>query len=294
MIKSKGTYQFSKDGGKTWLKVPNMLVKGYYNTQERSDLYIGIGSNGNEPTFSNTTLPAVLQTYNSDGLEVINFETTTNEFLIHNSQTFNFGTGHSFTARDIGMSIGSSRNALASRSLFKDSDGNPIDIEIIPDDVISVKYTLTYILPRAPTPVTVNFNGMDVTGTLRICNPNKWGNRAVGLPVSVQGFGVASEGTWSINESGFQTSTSSGIQNHSVRTSREFTNSKRTYRYYQNLGVDNFNHTFQQIAFSSGSFSGNNIVVLIDLDVPITNTPDDEFTVGINIIQEYINDSQQS
>lgn len=293
MIETKGTYHFSKDGGKTWLEVPNMLVTGYYKYQEHTNIHIGIGSDGREPLFKNTALPNVLQTYTNDGLKNISMEIKDNEFLIHTSQTFNFGTGHTFVARDIGMSIGS-KGALASRALFRDNDGNPIEINITADDVITVNYTLTYILTRAPIPVALNLNGRAVTGTMRICNPNKWGTKSASKPVSLYGVGLGAADTWAINESGYQTSTDSGLVNFWMYSAKVFSESKKTYRHYQDFGVNGFNTTFKQIAFSDSSFSPNNIVILIDLDEEVTNTPNDELTLGINIIQEHVDDSQQS
>lgn len=293
MIKTKGKYELSLNGGKDWTEVSNMLVKGYYSIYASISMWVGIGSNGNIPTYSDTAMPNIAIGKSNEGLKNINLEIKEGHYYINCYEDFYLGTGHAFTAKDIGMAFNTSSN-LASRALFKDSEGNPISIDISRKDIIKVRYTLTYIIPRASIPITVSANGIDYTGTLKVVNPNKWGDPYVSRPIHIQAVGIASSGTWTTNQNGYIDSIGSPLASENCIVKEIANNSEKIFLFSAALGLDKFNHTFGQIAFSNGPFSTNNIAVLIDLDTDIVNTPNDYLALGVEIVQEYVYDSQQS
>lgn len=293
MIKTKGKYELSLNGGKDWVEVSNMLVKGYYALAADDSVWVGIGSNGNIPTYSDTSLPNIVVGYTSQGLNNINLEIKEGYYHVSCYTDFDLGTGHEFIAKDIGMAFRTSGN-LASRALFKDSEGNPININVSRKDVIKVRYTLTYIIPRTPIPVTISVNGVEHTGTLRVVNPNKWGDHYVSRPIYIQAVGIAPQGTWTTNQNGYIDNTGSPLASENCIVRELTSNSNKIFSFSASLGVDKFNHTFGQIAFSNGGLSTNNIAVLIDLDTDIVNTPNDYLALGVEIVQEYVYDSQQS
>lgn len=293
MIKTVGKYSISLNGGVSWTDVSNMLVKGYYNTPSSDLIWVGIGSNGNEPKYTDTTLPNVITANTNQGLAKIDLEIVGNEYHISCSRDFDLGTGHEFTARDVGMSIGGASN-LASRALFRDSDGNPIEINISRKDLVNIRYTLTYIVPKTPVPISIKINNVEYTGSMRAVNPNMWGLKNASKPLAIDNIGIAAAGTWTTNQEGYIDNFGTPLETASCGTQELVGETSKEFSYTSNLGLSNFNKTFGQIVFSKGSLSGNNIVIIIDLDTDIVNTPNDYLALGVNIKQEHIDDSKQS
>lgn len=284
MIETKGTYHFSKDGGKTWLEVSNMLVRGYYQYPDRRNVFVGVGDGSAPPNYENSNLPSKAFAQKDEGLPQSSVEITDDFFKINTSNTFDLGTGHQFIARDIGMSCGG-QNLLFSRALFKDNNGDPISIKVNPKDILTIKFTLTYLVPRAPRALTINVAGKQVTGTIKACNPNKWGTIFPSKPVDIGAVGVGATGSWTLNKDGYVDTNSSGLENHSLNYTYNYTGYEKKHTWYRDYGLSTFNKTFKQIAFSAGSFSANNLVILIDLDEEVTITDKDNLAMGIDILQ---------
>lgn len=281
MIKTIGTYYLSKDGGKTFKEYGNMLVQGYYIESGTSNLKVTITSNGTPPTKQDSSVSSGIDAYVSNGFTNFSIDIEQDMYKINCSVTFDIGLGNTIVARDINILSG---GTLFSRALFKDDDGNPIDIDIDVKDNIVVKYVLSYYLPRQDIPVTIGMQNKTVNGILKVCNPNVWGTSIIGYPVDIKMVGVAPSSTWNQDLNGY---IDSGITDHTLSTSpsSSFSNTIKKYIFSSTANLDKLNTTFRQIAFSVGAFSPRNIAILINLDEDVVNTPDDFLSLGIEINQ---------
>lgn len=284
MIKTTGTYLLSKDGGKTYKNYGNMLVEGYYKNDGSNILNIRITSNGTPPTPQDEGVATGIGGNVSSGFTNFSLDIEQDAYKVHCSAEFNIGLGNTLVARDLNILSG---NSLFSRALFKDEEGNPVDIVIDSKDDIRVKYILTYHLPREGIPVNVIVHNRSVSGTLRICNPNIWGTSVIGVPIDITMVGVAPVNTWVQDINGY---IDSGVTSHTmnVQESGTFNSSEKKYTYYASADLDKLNTTFRQIAFTDGAVSPRNIAILIDLDEDIVNTPDDYLSLGIDVIQRLL------
>lgn len=281
MIKTVGTYFLSLDGGKTFKDYGNMLVTGYYNKIAIKSLSVLITSNGTPPTFQDSSISGNVGAHSNEGFSEFSLEITQDSYKIHCSTTFDIGVGNSLVARDIKII---NFNTLFSRALFKDEDGNPLDIPITPKDNIVVKYVLTYNLPKGDIPISVSIHNKLVDGVIKVCNPNIWGTSTISLPIVLENVGVAPHNTWIPDENGY---IDSGLTSQILPlTDSYFTSSDLKKNVYTAIaGLDSLNITFRQIAFSKGSLSPRNIALLINLNEDVVNTPDDYLSLGIEVKQ---------
>lgn len=282
MIKATGKYLLSKDGGKTFKEFSNLLVTDYYQKTEGISLTAIITSNGNEPEFGDTTVSTGISSQAVNGFSDFSLEITQDSYKLNCSAVFNIGLGNSLVARDINILCNSN---LYSRALFRDGDGNPIDIPITVKDNIIVKYILTYNLPRGEIPINVNIHNRFVQGVIKVCNPNIWGTGIMSRPIKLDNVGVAPQGTWVQDANGY---IDSGLTSHIINLDETFSRSASLKKiiYTGIADLDKLNTTFRQIAFSSGTFSPRNIAILINLNEDVVNTEDDYLSLGIEVNQE--------
>lgn len=284
MIKTKGYYSFSKDGGKTWLDFSNMLLTGYYNNNlQNGSMKAVIGRNQNPPQYTDvafsTAITSDLETEMEEGRNIYYEE---DYFIVQRYKEFNFGVGNNVTgAADVGLYIGSS---LVSRSLLKDAQGNPTVIDIIPEDNIVIRYTFEYTVYRKPTPTTLTINGVEYSGTITLTSPNKW-HYNIGLPVVGNNVTFGTRDYWTIDEDNYVTG---GVVSDQVLLLDSYSNldDVKIASFAGTVQLNQLNGTFGQIAFFTGAPSPNNMIALVNLEQDVVKTESQLVTLGIGLKQE--------
>jgi hypothetical protein len=282
MIKAKGIIKLSKDGGKTWLTFTNRLVQGFYNTLPNSDnAYVVIGSSNTPPAHTDVGLTGEISSSSSpsDGTD---FRIEQDNYVISTSFECAFNTGLTTTVREIGLK--STSNILLSRSLIRDGEGNPITLDILPEDHLIVIYAIEYYLPKAPFPVIINIDGVDYESTMTIGNPNKWEVYRINRLINTSSVGVAPLGTFTRVDDYFDGT----FLNYIKATTRGDTTSSTQIQRTHTIaaGLDEFNTTFGQITLSRSSFiPAEELLAVIDLPQEVTKTGDYQFTVSFTTLQ---------
>lgn len=172
-----------------------------------SDCYVGTGTV--PPQVTDTTMSTYKVTSNSAGA-ITYTAGTSPTWICSASRVFTFNSGTiSGNITEVGVGWASSPvNALWSRELIVDSNGNPIAITVLPTEILEVVYTLRMHIPQSTFTGSFTLNGVvynytakvRLAGVWRVMNssmmfgPAIWDAYAAGCALSA-GIGGSMTGT---------------------------------------------------------------------------------------------------
>ena len=133
-----------------------------------SNAHVGTGTT--EPTFADVKLAnPIAQTSTGSGVGSASYRSRTEPpFWTQRGvkRTFVPGVGTGILT-EIGMAPGADLSLVHTRTLIKDSNGNPTSITKLADDFLDITYTVRTAIPNEDTPFSFELNGQTVTGFIR-------------------------------------------------------------------------------------------------------------------------------
>lgn len=135
-----------------------------------------VGTGSSTPAYTDTTLQSYLATGNLAAVTATTYVAGPPPYWTCTGN-YRFGTG--VAAGNLSeVGVGWATNRLFSRSLIKDSFGNPTTITVLPDEVLDVFYEFRVYPPTTDTTFTVVLNGVGVSVNARSYNiddpPSIW------------------------------------------------------------------------------------------------------------------------
>lgn len=127
--------------------------------------YCHVGTGTAAPAVTDTALAAKLA-HTTSAISGVTSGSATMPYYGSRVQVFRFGVGvASGNLSEVG--VGYSATALFSRTLIKDSSGNPTTITVLPSEYLDVTYELRMYAPVADVPFSVVISGVTYTGVVR-------------------------------------------------------------------------------------------------------------------------------
>lgn len=287
MIKStvKGFYDISIDGGKTFIySTKNLVLNNYYSkTFLTDDMTLVIGSGNTPPDLTDNGLASqfgVSTTETGFDLTPVR-EIFADRFEVTYSKTFDLGVGYANTLRELGIK----NPNLISRALLKAADGTPITVALAATDHVIIRYSITYIIPRAPVYFNVTINNVSVVASVKAVNVENgaWGSITPAEVTKYDKFGVDVAGTWTLDVNdnvigGNLTNDVTVITNINGTSNLNITGTVAA-------GTGDWNQTFQQILITSSGVNFLTAPILIDLDQPVTKNAAQVVNISITVNQ---------
>ena len=133
--------------------------------------FIALGTGSSEPSFSDLKLHTQLgNRFGSSGNETISNRNTV-PYYTELKRKFPSSPGdNTGVISEIGLFISSTGDTCFSRSLIKDSNGNPTTITKLADEFLDVYYSVRLMIPMTDTPFSINISGVNYTGYIRPVN----------------------------------------------------------------------------------------------------------------------------
>lgn len=148
--------------------------------------YCHVGSGSAAPQFSDTGLQSYIG-YNNGGRSVIaqGVQATTSPYYTYSRYNFRFQNGQATgNLSEIGVGWVSNGPNLFSRTLIKDSNGNPTTITVLSDEILDVVYEVRMYPPMNDITGTISISGVDYSIITRAAQLI-WTNPE---PLSLYGF----------------------------------------------------------------------------------------------------------
>lgn len=139
-------------------------------------MWVHVGTGNTTPAITDTSLEALVATVASDDRDLLGQVIPTTQdagwpFRYRWYYQFPVGTFDTVTLREIGVSPTESSD-LFSRTLFADTDGNPIELTVLSDEYLDVTFTLYSYVDLTDSSAVINVDGTDITVTGRAASLN--------------------------------------------------------------------------------------------------------------------------
>lgn len=127
--------------------------------------YCHVGTGTTAPAVTDTALATKLA-HTTSAISGVSSGSASLPYYGSRTQVFRFGVG--VAAGNLSeVGIGYNATALFSRSLIKDSSGNPTTITVLPSEYLDVTYELRMYAPEADVPFSIVISGVTYTGVAR-------------------------------------------------------------------------------------------------------------------------------
>lgn len=280
---TRGSYELSLDGGKTWSLQHNLLLDAYFNTVPAGAITCLIGSSNTPPIGSDTSITTPLIS-TSVVREALQKEVLAESTLIRDSYVFAFGTGNTLSAKELGVRCATT---LVSRALIKSVSGAPITIEIDPLDDVQVRYTLEYEFSLQPVPIQITLNGVIYNGTLTVANPFAWTSPSLGVIVSGTRVATCPLGNFSVVNGAFVGSSIAATEAGTGVLSQVISSQSRGVSTVYTSDLTTHEAPFGQLVLmTNSSFTASSVLAVISLGATVTKTVDEVLNISFLFSQE--------
>lgn len=275
--KSYGIFELSLDGGKSFTKKANMLLTGFYTTLT-GNTFCRVGEGTSPVNFNDSAITLPLTSAAGTLISTVQtYDASTDEIVIKSQYEFTFATGVVKNLSEIGIVLGST---LVSRAVFDSI------IEVTAIDVLLVRYTLTTRIDASPTPVVITIGDIDYSGTVVICNPNKWLQPSFGSLKFSDTYVELINGTYVRGSDCYLSGAGTKVVGYAAAVTEASVAGAKIASATVSSGLESTEQTFNVLAVSKADSSvANQMLALIVFDSPVTRTVDDIVNASLTVQQ---------